>query len=403
MKILHVVGGSPQNGAYQGARILHETLLEMKIDSSILNDSNIKSKNFEINDHSKSTYFVNDSFYKNILSTIFVTTEKILKTIFLHSPRSTFTIGLLGFDITKLNEYKNADIIHLHWLNQGFINLTSLSKINKPVIWTLRDMWAFTGGSHYNIDFEKYEKSFFSKKFKIFKKKCYNDNFQFVAISDWLKKEAKNSLVLKDRDVSKIDNNIDLSKFTFIPKNEAKNKLNIFTQKKIILFGANNPQIKRKGWDIFIDTLKKLDKSKYYLSIFGNFWSNKILDEIGIEYKNFGFIKDKKKLNYLYSSSDIFVASSIQEAFGKTWAESLACGTPFVCFANTAAAGIIKHKIDGYIVNELNSNQLKDGIDWLIENLNKIKDKNDLRKIAEKFDTKKIAEEYIQLYKGLIS
>ena len=109
------------------------------------------------------------------------------------------------------------------------------------------------------------------------------------------------------------------------------------------------------------------------------------------------------KLNYLYSSSDIFVASSIQEAFGKTWAESLACGTPFVCFANTAAAGIIKHKIDGYIVNELNSNQLKDGIDWLIENLNKIKDKNDLRKIAEKFDTKKIAEEYIQLYKGLIS
>ena len=61
MKILHVVGGSPQNGAYQGARILHETLLEMKIDSSILNDSNIKSKNFEINDHSKSTYFVNES------------------------------------------------------------------------------------------------------------------------------------------------------------------------------------------------------------------------------------------------------------------------------------------------------------------------------------------------------
>ena len=50
--------------------------------------------------------------------------EKILKSIYLHSPRETFTLGFFGFDITKLKEYKNADIIHIHWLNQGFITLT---------------------------------------------------------------------------------------------------------------------------------------------------------------------------------------------------------------------------------------------------------------------------------------
>ena len=83
-------------------------------------------------------------------------------------------------------------------------------------------MWAFSGGSHYNVDFEKFEKSFISKKLKNFKKKCFNNNFQFVAISDWLQKEAKRSLVLKDRDIKKIYNNIDLSKFKIIAKKEAK-------------------------------------------------------------------------------------------------------------------------------------------------------------------------------------
>ena len=403
MKILHIVGGSPYNGAYLGAKILHEALLEKGVNSTILNDSNFKSKSFISSDHPENTYFINNNLYKIMLNKIFVITEKILKTIFLPSPRSTFTIGLLGFDITKTIEYKNADIIHIHWLNQGFINLKSLSKINKPLLWTLRDMWAFSGGSHYNVDFEKFEKSFISKKLKNFKKKCFNNNFQFVAISDWLQKEAKRSLVLKNRDIKKIYNNIDLSKFKIIAKKEAKEELGINTQKKIILYGANNPQIKRKGWNIFLETLKKIDKSKYFLCIFGNFWSDKILDKIGVEYKSFGFIKDKTKLNCLYSGSDVFVASSIQEAFGKTWAESLACGTPVVCFSNTASSEIINHKINGYIVDDLDSEKLKDGINWLTDNYENLQNKVDLRKVVEKFDSKKISEEYIRLYKNFIN
>ena len=179
--------------------------------------------------------------------------------------------------------------------------------------------------------------------------------------------------------------------------------MNLNTKKKILLFGANNPQIKRKGWEIFVESLKKLDRSKYFLSIFGNFWSDKILDEIGIEYKSFGFINEKKILNYLYSSADLFIASSIQEAFGKTWAESLACGTPIVCFSNTAASEIIKHKIDGYIVNKTNSDELKNGIEWLSQSTEKIANVNDLRKTVEIFNPKEISRQYIELYKSLIN
>ena len=390
MKILHIIGGSPQNGAYKGAEILNQTLNKMGVESSILNDVS--------NDSS-----LRKNFIRKILNKIFKFIEKVIKTIFLPSPRSTFTIGMLGFDITKFEEYKIADIIHIHWFNDGFISLSSLKKLNKPTIWTMRDMWIFTGGSHYDSDFEKYEKSFISKKIKSFKKDCLNKKIEFIAISDWLKEKAKKSSVLYDRNIKTIYNNIDFLNLDIISKSEAKSKINLDTQKKILLFGANNPQIKRKGWEIFLESLKKIDKSKYFLSIFGNFWSNKILDEIGIEYKSFGFVNDNKTLNYLYSSSDLFIASSIQEAFGKTWAESLACGTPIICFANTAASEIIKHKKDGYIVDEINSDQLKNGIEWLSQNLEKISDKKDLRKTVEIFNPLSISKQYIKLYKNLTS
>ena len=165
IKVLHIVGGASTNGAAKGAKILHDALIELKVDSHLLNDTPIKNFNFGQN-ASK----VNKTFSKNIISKFFINLEKFLKFLFLHSPRETFTLGLFGFDITKLKQYNDADIIHIHWLSQGFIRINSLSKVKKPVIWTMRDMWAFTGGSHYTMDFYEYEKSKLSKIIQNLKK-----------------------------------------------------------------------------------------------------------------------------------------------------------------------------------------------------------------------------------------
>ena len=120
----------------------------------------------KILENSKNIVFIQDNILRKILFKIFVLIEKFLKFLFLHTPRETFTIGLFGFDITKLNEFKKADIIHIHWLGQGFINIKSLSKINKPVVWTMRDMWAFTGGSHYTMDFQNMKKAIYQNSLK---------------------------------------------------------------------------------------------------------------------------------------------------------------------------------------------------------------------------------------------
>ena len=397
IKVLHVVGGPLKYGASYGANILHKALLEFDVRSKLLNDNPIQNND-------KNIIFINNDFFKKLINKIFIYSEKILKLIYINRPSETFTLGFFGFDITKLKEYKEADIIHIHWFNQGFVKLKYLSKINKPLIWTMRDMWAFTGGPHYIMGFENYERSFISKIIRKRKKNNYNKNFHFVAVSNWLKNEAKKSDVLKDYNITKIDNNIEFNKFSNFNKLEAKKKLNILTDKKILLYGAQNPQSKRKGWDIFVQTLKKLDKSKYFLLIFGNFWSQKTLDGIGIEYKSLGYINSTEKLNFVYSSSDLFIATSIQDAWPKTFAEAMSCGTPVICFNNTSISEIVDHKMNGYIVNNFSSEELKKGIDWIFrDESTKLNFGQNARNKAQEFDSKKVAKKYIDLYKKVLN
>ena len=395
IKVLHIIGGLPNSGVYKGVHILHNALLDLKIESKILNDTPdskmIKSE--------ENLILLNNTFLKKCFRKMNIYLEKIIKSLYLPIPRSTYTLGFFGYDITKFDEYKNSDIIHIHWLSEGFINFRTLAKSDKPIIWTMRDMWPFTGGSHYTMDFKNYENSSISNFIQKIKKKSFKNNIKFIAISDWLKNKAKKSNVLENKNIIRIYNNINLKDFKVIEKKLARSNLNINTKKHVILYGAHNPQNTRKGWNIFLETLKKLDKTKYYLLIFGNFWSQKLLDDIGIEYKSLGFVDDQKKLNLVYSSADFFIFSSIQEAFGKTWAEALACQTPVICFSNTSASEFVEHKFNGYICDGFNDEKLKEGIYWLSNKINYDNLKNNtINKKLFEIDAQNIAKKYIEIY-----
>ena len=131
-------------------------------------------------------------------------------------------------------------------------------------------------------------------------------------------------------------------------------------------------KVKEKVGIFFIEALKKLISQKYFLLVFWNFWSQKTLDDIGLEYKSLGFINDQKKLNLVYSCADFFVASSIQDAWPKTFAEAMYCNTPVICFKNTSIAEIVDHKINGYVVEDFDSIKLK-AIEWMSERIKNAK------------------------------
>ncbi len=407
MKILHIVAGGLNSGAARGAYWLHEGLVSQNIHSIVL------------------TQFPTD--LDNTVAILFPARLKRLQLKVEHKLENNklakyekkkdtiFSTGLIGNDITSLLAYKEADIIHLHWINNDMLSIKDIGKIDKPIVWTLRDMWPMTGGCHYAMDCTNFEtgcgnceqlgsfkKSDLSKTILNQKINSYPKHIKLVGISHWISEQAKKSTLFKNYDIRTINNNIDTEKFQLIDKVTAKEALGINTNKKIILVGSTQLKDFYKGFDKFLEVLQLLDQEKYFICFFGVL-SEEVKRQLEFEYKSFGFLKDTVSLQILYAASDVFVAPSIMEAFGKTIAESMACGTPVVCFNSTGPKDIVDHKINGYLAKPFDAEDLKNGIEWVLntENYDDLC-QNARKKVLEKFDSKVVAKQYIELYKEVL-
>lgn len=401
MKVLHIFSGRYNSGASLGALNLCKGLLNENIDLSILNDQTsikIKKKKIEIK----------ENFLKKIKSYIYNVFDRI--NFYNYKKKIKFSSGFkLHTNILNENKLKNVDLIHLHWINNGFVNLNELYKTEKPIIWTLRDMWPFTGGCHYSLNCEKYKKKCFKcnnldqiygseskdfiKEYFFLKKKIFEKkNIYFVAISKWLKDSALKSKLLKNQKIYQIYNCIDNNIFYREEMLKARVELKLPIKKKIILFGSQKLYDPIKNNQLIESIIQSLDKSKYLIICFGE----KNINKFGI--KNFGFV-NQNLLRKLYSSSDIYLSFSKQEAFGKTLVESLMCGTPVVCNNNNSSKEIVVHKKNGYIISE---NNYIDGINWVLNNLDK---RNNLNffEYTKKFYIEKISKEYIRLYDKILN
>jgi glycosyltransferase involved in cell wall biosynthesis len=411
MKVLHIVAGDLTRGAARGAYWLHQALLELGVESKIWTNSRVTFGD------------------KRVISILKTEKDKIfnlirdyldlnLQRFYPKRKRVIFSTGFWGVDFTKSNEYNEADIIHLHWINGGFVNIKHLKNITKPIVWTMRDTWPFTGGCHVaaavnctnyingcgnckqlnsgtKLDLSRY---IFKRKQKYLPK-----HIKLVGISNWLTNEAKKSKMFKDFDVRTFFNNVNSKEFFPIDKKTAREILMIKTDKKIILAGAQSLKNFYKGFDKFIDAIIKFDKNKYLLCFFGDL-DKSVADCLGYEYKNFGFLHDTLSLRLVYSAANVFVAPSIMDAFGKTLAESMACGTPVVCFDATGPKDIVSHKVDGYKARPFDTSDLANGIKWVLNypEYDKLCE-NARKKVLENFDSKIVAQKYIQLYQEILN
>ncbi|KOR28159.1 glucosyltransferase, partial [Achromatium sp. WMS1] len=339
MNILHIIGGDLNGGAAKGAYWLHLGLINNGINSKLLvQKANIKEKNIialssDYDIKSRLKQFI--KFQLDMFPPRFYSNRKMV----------IFSTGFFGNNVTKTQEYKWADIVHLHWINGGMLGISDINKIKKPVVWTMRDMWPLTGGCHFSIDCDRYKvgcgycqqlksnSSFDLSKMVVNRKKKYiPKSIKLVGISNWLTECAKESFVFKNFDITTIHNNINTNDFKPIQKSIARDILGLPQNKKIILAGAQNFDF-YKGFDKLLAAYNKLSKD-YFLLFFGNI-DNRLVNKLGFEYKSLGFLADIVSMRLAYSSADIFVAPSLIDAFGKTLAESMSCKTPVVCFDAT--------------------------------------------------------------------
>ncbi len=409
MNVLHLISGDLNGGAAKGAYWLHQGLLERGIDSRVLT-------NAPDSPGDPSVISINSTSLQRFKNGMIHQIDKSFLSFYPHREKQIFSPGLIGYNFLKHPACRQADIIHLHWINGGMVNVKHLSRIKKPVVWTLRDMWAMTGGCHYSLTCDRFKtgcgkciqlrsKSNYDLSRINFnrKKKFLPRDLVYVGISPWLAEIAKESELLKDRDVRMIFNNVSSSEFFPLDKRQARAVLQIDTAKKIILAGAQQVTDPYKGFNKFLEAVALLDPSKYFLVFFGRI-SPHLAGKTGLEFKSFGFVHDTVTLRLLYSAADVFVAPSLMDAFGKTLVESMACGTPVVCFDATGPRDIVDHKKNGYKAVPYEAEDLQQGIEWVAYSDRYDQLSASAREKAQTtFDTRLIAEHYHRLYLEILN
>lgn len=266
------------------------------------------------------------------------------------SIRFAFSQGLTGIDIANNPMVKAADIVHLHWINKGFISLHGLEnliKLGKPVVWTCHDMWPFTGGCYHNRGCEGFmhqcgncpylknpkpndlSSKVFEKKSKLY---SLQNKIHFVAPSHWLSNIAAKSTLGKNFTVNVIPNGIDTSLFKPMDKKEAKNKFGLDPQKFTILFASANLSNPYKGYKQFNELLS-LIKNKgldVQILVIGEN-KNNISFEQGLDI-HFAGLVGYADMKDCYNAADLYVSVSLEENLPTTLIESALCGTPVAAF-----------------------------------------------------------------------
>tara|TARA_B110000008_G_C16906830_1_gene539011 strand:+ start:69 stop:1307 length:1239 start_codon:yes stop_codon:yes gene_type:complete len=409
MKILIVSSYESTGGAAKSALRLHEALLAEKINSNML----VQQKNSD-----RPKVFPNQGLIQKAHSRIRPALDLSPTRFYKNKDLSLFSPSILPFSgtVAKINQI-NPDLVHLHWICGGMLKIEDIAKIKVPIVWSLHDNWAFTGGCHIKLECQKYKNSCgscprlhsrsdndLSKKVWKRKMKTFSlmNNLSIVGLSNWLNNCSKESSLLKEKDHFQLPNLIDCNVFKKLDKISARKLWNLPQNKKIILFGAMNINDKLKGFSELIDAIGKISTKNVEAVIFGSYKPVNLLD-LKIKTHYIGYLGDDISMATLYSCADLTVVPSWEENLSNVLMESLSCGTPVVGFDIGGNSDLIEHKKTGYLVDPMNINDMSRGIDWILNNndLNQISN-NARQKVLNEFESSVVAKKYVSLYKNIL-
>ena len=314
-----------------------------------------------------------------------------------------------GIDITKTEEYKEADIIHLHWINQGMISLSCLKQMikdGKKIVWTLHDEWPYLGICHYRGDCKEtackncpllpgnIAHKHYQRKQELFKK----GNITFVGCSQWITERAQEAM--PEAQVVHINNCIPHNIFRYIDQQEARKKLSLPLDKKIILFCSQNLNDERKGFTYLQQALNQLTihNSQFIIkdspSPLGETEGGLMTICVG---KGARYISSPEEMATMYAAADVFVTPSLQDNLPNTIAEAMSCGTPCVGFKVGGIPEMIDHQQNGYVAKYKDVTDLAEGICYVLSH-----DMREaaLHKASSAYGETHVAQNYINVYES---
>jgi glycosyltransferase involved in cell wall biosynthesis len=316
--------------------------------------------------------------------------------------------------VKRLNA-SDADIVHLHWVQGEMLSIADIGRIEKPIVWTLHDMWAFCGAEHYTDDhryrdgYRRNNRPAHEARFDLNrwtwqrKRKHWQRPMHIVTPSQWLAECARESVLMRDWLVSVVANPIDTERWKPLEQSLARELLGLPADVPLLLFGAmGGGRDPRKGFDLLLQALKQLrDEPRAQdmeFVVFGQ-RAPQSPPNLGFPIHYTGHLHDDVSLRALYSAADAMVIPSRQDNLPNTGVEAHACATPVIAFNTCGLPDIVEHQRTGYLAKAFETEDLAHGIAWVLAQ----RETGELGKQAreravERFAASVVAEQYRAVY-----
>lgn len=333
-----------------------------------------------------------------------------------------FSVGWLPDDVSSRVLEHDPDLLHLNWVGEGFLNVKTLRKLGRPIVWRLPDMWPLTGGCHYADGCERFtdacgscpqldsdvdhDVTWWTLRRK---RKAWADlDITVVAPSNWLAEQAARSALFSDRRIEVIPNGLDTETYRPYDSSFARDVFDLPPEQKTVLFGSVSPTSDpRKGFEYLREALQGLSETRLSDSVnvvvFGASEPENP-PNLGFDARYVGYLHDDASLALLYAAADVMVVPSKYEGFGQTVTEAQACGTPVVAFDATGPRDTVEHRETGYLAEPYDSGDLSEGIRWVLEDDERLSELSGAarERAVREYDITDIARQYRRLYRDVL-
>jgi glycosyltransferase involved in cell wall biosynthesis len=330
--------------------------------------------------------------------------------------------GWVPSTVPRLVDSIPSDIVHMHWICDGFLNPRSIARLRKPLVWNSYDMWPICGAEHYAGDSQRHIEGYtrsnrtsgesgfdvnrwvWQRKVKAWR----NLDVTMVVATRWLAEHFRRSVLFKHKRIEIIAHGVDHRVFKPVDQKFSREALNLPQGKRLILFGASGSMSnRRKGGHLLADSLRQLATQGYArdteLVIFGA-TKPEADSDLGVKVHHLGAL-DSISVCLAYNAADVFVAPSLEDNLPLTVLEALSCRTPVVAFDIGGVLDILAHRDNSYLAKSFDTADLAAGLAWMLED----KARREAlgmagrRLVEERFQVDYLAGRYVELYRDILA